>query len=170
MIKIRPLVFAIIGIPLTFSVSDANQGCCFQFLEQAAPQGLSRPLEKLKITGPSSVHTFEVDVLRTQEQLEAGINFREKKLGEAKGVLFYAGEPARAIPMWTKDILIPIDMIFIDTSGTIVKVAEKLAPQSVQIFSADAPIVAILEIDAGAADMKKIAVGDKVEHSLFVKR
>ena len=71
---------------------------------------------------------FDVELALNDAERSHGLMFREK-LGAYDGMLFdfYQDAP---VSFWMKNTLIPLDIIFVRTDGTIVNIAENTVPLS----------------------------------------
>lgn len=105
-------------------------------------------------------HRFDVEVAATPQEQEKGLMFR-KELAADGGMLFPM-EPPRTASFWMKDTLIPLDMIFIHTDGTIAFLKSDAQPYSRIPVSAGVPVAAVLELRGGRAAELGIAEGDLV--------
>jgi uncharacterized membrane protein (UPF0127 family) len=61
-----------------------------------------------------------------------------------------------------KNTVIPLDMIFIRTDGSIARIAENTVPYSLDLVESGEPVAAVLEIAGGAAAEAGVAEGDRV--------
>ncbi|MFO1428166.1 MAG: DUF192 domain-containing protein, partial [Steroidobacteraceae bacterium] len=82
------------------------------------------------------------------------------------GMLFVSRE-SRAQAMWMKNTFIPLDMLFIDARGRIVRIFERTVPQSLETLSHPDPVKAVLELRGGECARRGLRVGDRVEHPAF---
>jgi uncharacterized membrane protein (UPF0127 family) len=82
------------------------------------------------------------------------------------GMLFDWGVP-RESQMWMRNTVASLDMIFINTDGSIRSIAENAVPQSLAVIDSRGPVRATLEVAAGTAARLNIRVGDKVEQRIF---
>ena len=71
------------------------------------------------------------------------------------------------VEMWMKNTLIPLDMLFIDGAGRIVKIRERLVPGSLENISSSVPVRGVLELNGGTVSRLGISQGDKVRHEIF---
>lgn len=122
-------------------------------------------LEKLEIVTPSGIHNFSVEVMRSERQRERGLMFR-RFLPPNQGMLFAFGSE-QPVMMWMKNTYLPLDMIFISRSGTVVGLAENTEPLSEKIIPSGAPAYAVLEVNAGTASHIGLRIGDLVRHPIF---
>jgi hypothetical protein len=97
--------------------------------------------------------------------MEQGLMFRQE-LAPDSGMLFDFKQPTLAT-MWMRNTLIPLDMLFVDTTGRIVNIHERAVPQSDAIISAAAPVRAVIELNGGTAARLGIKAGDRVIFPIF---
>ena len=74
------------------------------------------------------------------------------------------------VSMWMKNTFIPLDMLFIGADGRIVHIAENTEPFSLKTITSPVPASAVLELKAGSAARWGIAIGDRVEHPIFMRK
>lgn len=110
-------------------------------------------------TGGKMIH-LNVEVADTPALQATGLMFRTS-LAPNKGMLFIAPQD-RMWHMWMKNTLIPLDMIFIDNDGKVVKIVSDTRPQDLTLVSSDEPVRAVLEIGGGQAKNLGISVGNTV--------
>ena len=122
-------------------------------------------LEPLEIATSTGQHSFSVEVMRTDEQRARGLMNR-RFMAQDRGMLFdfKREEP---VAMWMKNTYLSLDMVFIDKSGKVVNVAENTEPLSERIIPSSGPVLAVLELNAGAARRIGLKPGDRLRHSLF---
>jgi uncharacterized membrane protein (UPF0127 family) len=112
------------------------------------------------VTTAKGAHRFDVEVAATPQEQEKGLMFR-KELPDNGGMLFPM-DPPRTASFWMKDTLIPLDMVFIHTDGTIAFLKSNTEPYSRIPVSAGVPVAAVLELRGGRAAELGIAEGDRV--------
>ena len=120
-------------------------------------------LEQMRITIDSQgkKHPFTVEVARTLEQQAQGLMFRSA-LDPDRGMIF-PFETARQASFWMKNTLIPLDLIFIRTDGSIANIAANAVPLSLEPIYSDGEVEAVLEIAGGRSAELGVQAGDKVE-------
>ncbi|MGH6931507.1 MAG: DUF192 domain-containing protein [Dongiaceae bacterium] len=120
---------------------------------------------ELTIDGASGKHRFDIELAVSAEQRAQGLMFRERLPADA-GMLFVYAED-QTITMWTKNTLIPLDMIFIARDGRIVRIAERTVPGSLATVGSGEQARAVLEVNGGTAAHLGIQPGDRVIHPAF---
>jgi uncharacterized membrane protein (UPF0127 family) len=103
----------------------------------------------LIISEAGKAHRFDVEVARTPEEQARGLMFR-KSLAANAGMVFPMAPP-RTASFWMKDTVIPLDMIFVRTDGTVALVAANAAPYSRVPISAGIPVAGVVELRGGRA-------------------
>jgi uncharacterized membrane protein (UPF0127 family) len=85
-----------------------------------------------------------------------------KSLAADGGMLFvYPWQ--RVVRIWMADTPIPLDVMFVEPGGKIVKIAAGLAPSSLRWTSSEVAVRWVVEVAAGTAARHGIEVGDRVE-------
>lgn len=105
-------------------------------------------------------NNFDVEIAKTQQQQQYGLMFR-KDLKRSQGMLFMT-DSDREIRMWMKNTPLSLDMLFIDSQGTIVKIVHEAKPESTDIISSVRPVRAVLELLGKTAEMREFQPGDKI--------
>ena len=113
----------------------------------------------LTIRSKNKLHHFTVQVAATPEQQEKGLMFR-RSLGADQGMIF-PYEPPQEVAFWMKNTLIPLDIIYIRSDGTIVRITKAEAMDLTPLPSGES-IAAVLEIRSGRAAELGITEGDVV--------
>ena len=94
---------------------------------ERSPAGLEQvPLTVTTTSGKT--HRFTVEVARTAEQQAQGLMNRQT-LAPDRGMIFPYDVPTPA-SFWMKNTLIPLDMIFIRSDGTMARIEANTAPLS----------------------------------------
>ena len=106
-----------------------------------------------------------VELAKTREQTERGLMFREN-LEENNGMLFVFSQDDDRY-FWMKNTLIDLDIIFINSQGKIVNIAEKVphsyiaAPEE-EIATAKGFGKYVLEVNSGFAQKHNLKIGDRL--------
>lgn len=107
---------------------------------------------------------FSVELALTPQEQEKGLMFRES-LDPDKGMLFVF--PSEGVyPFWMKNTLIPLDMIWIDSNGTVVFIGKDEQPCKADPCAIINPGIRaryVLELDAGTVGRIGLAEGEKME-------
>ncbi len=110
---------------------------------------------------------MQVEIARTPSELSRGLMNRESLPGDS-GMLFVF--PDNGVhPFWMKNTLIPLDMVWINSTGEVVYIYENARPCSniVQAVceSIIPPVISkyVLEVNAGKVSELDLKVGDKID-------
>lgn len=132
------------------------------------PTGPQPELAKEKliiVTHDGAQHVFQVEMALKEDQQVVGEMFRTK-VPEDGGMLFDWGITKES-PMWMRNTLVPLDMVFINPDGTIRAIAEDTTPRSMAPIDSGGPVRATLELAAGVTAKLDIRVGDTVKQRIF---
>ncbi len=135
--------------------------------QAAEAQAADAGTEPLTIVTASGPHKFAVEVMRTDAQRERGLMFRHF-LPADRGMLFDF-DIEQPVMMWMKNTYIPLDMIFIGKSGRVVSIVANTEPLSEHIITSGAPVLAVLEVNAGTAAKIGLKTGDQVRDATLAK-
>ncbi len=100
-----------------------------------------------------------LELAETPEEIANGLMFRPS-LPENRGMLFLFDEP-RYPAFWMKNMLIPLDLVYLDGSGTIVDIIANVQPCAAEPcpnYPPSSPALAVLEIVAGGAAAHSLEV------------
>ena len=115
-------------------------------------------IKYVKIAGQS----VKVDLALTPLEQEQGLSGRTE-LGPNEGMLFVFDTPGK-YSFWMKDMLFPIDMIWLAPDSRVVYVKKDARPESYpESFTPDEEAKYVLEIESGFSDKNNLKVGDRVE-------
>jgi uncharacterized membrane protein (UPF0127 family) len=123
-----------------------------------SPAGLEQV--PLTVTSGGKVHRFTVEIAKSAEEQATGLMNRSE-LAPDRGMIF-PFDPPRDASFWMKNTLIPLDMIFVRTDGTIANIATNTVPLSLDPVYSEGQVGAVLEIAGGRSDELGIKAGDKV--------
>jgi uncharacterized membrane protein (UPF0127 family) len=121
------------------------------------------PLSVLAIEVDAKQQRFTVELANTPETREAGLMFR-RSAPPLTGMLFDYLEERDGIAFWMKNTLIPLDILFIDGKGEIIRIAGNTKPLSLTPIPAGGPCRLVLEIAGGEAARLGIRPGQRVKH------
>ncbi len=108
---------------------------------------------------------FNVEVADDAQEHAKGLMFREN-LPASAGMLFVYSRPQHA-RFWMKNTLIPLDMIFLDSAGRVLRIAENARPLDETPIDGGAGVLMILEINGGMAHGLGITIGSELRHPAF---
>lgn len=119
----------------------------------------------MTLESASGSHTVTAWVADTPPHREQGLMF-VKALAPDSGMLFLFDE-AQYVAMWMKNTYVALDMVFIDAAGRIDNIAADARPLSLDTLNSAGPVVAVLELPAGAARRLGLRPGDRVLSPAF---
>lgn len=113
---------------------------------------------------------IEVEIADTESKREKGLSGRQS-LEEGSGMLFVFSQKEVTARFWMKDMLIPIDIIWVK-NGKIIQIDKNIqAPvpgtpdNKLQLYTTKEPINYVLEVPAGFSDKSGFKIGDSVDLS-----
>lgn len=121
--------------------------------------------ETIRFIGINPSLEVKVELADTQPKAERGLMFR-KAIPEGTGMWFVFRDDAERV-FWMKNVIFPLDMIFIDKSFVIRKI-EKTVPPCVHEpcprYYSGVPVRYVLEVPGGYCERKGVKEGQKVEY------
>ncbi|WP_420902594.1 DUF192 domain-containing protein [Sphingobium algorifonticola] len=128
--------------------------------ESAAAQSAPAGTLPLVINSGGKAHRLTVEAAITPEQQAQGLMFRTSL--PADGGMLFPMTPPRTASFWMKNTVIPLDMLFIRTDGSIAMIAANTTPYAREPVSAGIPVAAVLELRGGRAAELDVKEGDRV--------
>jgi uncharacterized membrane protein (UPF0127 family) len=115
----------------------------------------------LTITSASDTTKIKVNanIAITPEQIDLGLGGLES-LPPNHGLLIYTTTAEQAGGITAKDVKFPLDIIFIDSSDTVVKISKNI--NGGETAQSETPFKFALEVNAGFCDKNSIQESDKV--------
>ncbi len=105
---------------------------------------------------------FTVEVADDAAERAQGLMNRPS-MPRSAGMLFLYEAPQRAT-FWMRNTLIPLDMIFMDPTGTVTRIHENAVPLDETTIDGGPGVQAVLEINGGLARAVGIDVGSELRH------
>ncbi len=137
----------------------------FLFTALLSGAALALPTTTIAVHTVKGSDTFKVEVAGDHASQEKGLMFR-KTMAPNAGMLFDFHTTVMTT-FWMKNTILPLDIIFIRSDGTISSIAGNAVPYSEAPIPSSEPIRAVLEINGGRARALGIEPGDKVSGSIF---
>ena len=148
-------------------IIECRRGCCLVFLLFISVSCTGQTHFK---SGSLTINTkydnlfYRVEVADNPRLKSIGLMYRSS-LPANQGMLLLNEKPQR-LNIWMKNTFIPLDIIYIDTDGYIVKIVENAQPESTKVMPSDGRVKAVLELKAGQVQKRDIAVGDRVTYQV----
>jgi uncharacterized membrane protein (UPF0127 family) len=108
---------------------------------------------------------FSIELADDPAERAKGLMFRESMPKNA-GMLFMYPAP-KQVGFWMKNTLIPLDMIFLDQTGTVKRVHHMAVPHDTTPIMGGQGIMGVLEINGGLAKALGITEGSEMRHPAF---
>jgi hypothetical protein len=104
---------------------------------------------------------YRVEIAATPEARELGFQNRTY-LEPHRGMVFLFPHD-QYVSFWMRDTLIPLDIIFVDVTGRVLRVVHSAAPRSDQTHTSLSPVRFVIELAGGAARRTGIVPGAMIE-------
>jgi hypothetical protein len=137
------------------------------------PQGAAAELygclsDEVRIIAPDGTERarYGVSVADEPTERERGLMFVEQ-LPKDQGMLFLFDQPAE-VGFWMRNTLIPLDLLFIDQAGLIVRVHPDAIPHDETPIWSGGAVTGVLEVNAGEAVRNGIVPGDLAGSPFFL--
>lgn len=122
-------------------------------------------LDAVQLRGDWGQARFAIELADDEAERAQGLMHRTS-LPQASGMLFVYPQ-TRTVGFWMKNTLIPLDMIFLDATGTVARVHSNAVPGDLTPIMGGSDIKAVLEINGGLASRLGIAPGTQLRHPSF---
>lgn len=109
--------------------------------------------------------SYSVEIADDPDEQARGLMFRTEMAPDAGMIFIY--ESPRVARFWMKNTILSLDMVFVGDDGVVVNVAENTTPFSENTWSSDAPVRAVVELNAGQAAEHGIGPGTEAAHPSF---
>lgn len=114
----------------------------------------------VRVTTPQTTISVTADVADTDESRATGLMY-VYQMPEDKGMVFvFDDDQTRSF--WMKNVFIQLDMLFINSAGTVVDINVQAQPQSTTSFMSRAPAKYVLEVNGGWCARNGVSIGDSV--------
>jgi uncharacterized membrane protein (UPF0127 family) len=149
--------FLLAMLVLTHSATGATYG-------QAQVMPLSAfPRERIAVeTHSARRHLFEAWRADSYASLLQGLMFVKDSEMQPDQAMIFVYYPPQMVSMWMKNTLLPLDMLFVDERGCVVKTFENAHPGSLARIASGSPVVLVVEFKAGTIAARGIGRGDRV--------
>lgn len=104
---------------------------------------------------------YRVESALTPTEQQKGLMYR-KHLASRNGMIFIFNPP-RVARMWMKNTLIPLDMVFFDRMGRVIRVHKNAVPHDETVISSIVPVLGVLEVNAGETEKFGITHGSTLD-------
>jgi uncharacterized membrane protein (UPF0127 family) len=103
---------------------------------------------------------FTIEVANTDKTMKQGLMFRQSMPADRGMIFVFPDERVR--DFWMKNTLIPLDILYLDSAGTVVSI-HQMKPHDETPVSSDHPAQFAIELNEGAAARCGIKVGHVID-------
>lgn len=157
--------FAQLFAALLFVVAQVACASCSD--RKPPPEATKRkanPVVELTIDTGKEKLKVSVEVVVSPKLREKGLMYREE-LVDGQGMLFvFQAEEERSF--WMKNTLIPLDIMFVDSSRTVVGIVHRARPRREKSLSVGVPSRFVLEVPGGYCSRHGVHRGARLEFKL----
>lgn len=131
------------------------------------------------VSGCSHLNSLYIGDKETLVSIEVADNFLERSRGlmgrenldDNHGMLLVY-QNNEILSVWMKNMLIPLDIIFIDKNKRVVDIRENIQPckKECPIYSSKTPAMYALEVNAGFVKSNGIEIGDAVKFGAIAEK
>lgn len=114
----------------------------------------------LTIETPEKKINLKTEIADNNEKRARGLMFRES-IPDDYGMIFIFPQK-EVVYMWMKNTKIPLDMLFFDETGTILKIIENAVPYDLKLLSSEEPVIGVVEVQGGFAAKNQVKIGNKI--------
>ncbi|MEA3447980.1 MAG: DUF192 domain-containing protein [Bacteroidota bacterium] len=107
------------------------------------------------------ISRIDVEIADTEFDRALGLMFRPE-MADTLGMLFLF-EQERNQAFWMRNTIIPLDIIYVNSKGEIVKIYENTKTRSDKSLPSGKPAIYVVEVNGGYCDEHGIEAGDMVE-------
>ncbi|NRD24858.1 DUF192 domain-containing protein [Winogradskyella litoriviva] len=119
-----------------------------------------------KASTDSIINTIDIEIADNNYETETGLMYRTK-LETNHGMLFIFPD-VEFRSFYMKNTKIPLDIIYIDESLSIVSFQKNAKPFDETSLPSEAPAKYVLEINGGLSDEWQLDVGDKISYTTLI--
>ncbi len=106
------------------------------------------------------IQKIDIEIADNDHDTETGLMYR-RSMDENKGMLFIF-KNYKAHRFWMKNTVIPLDIIYLDSSRMITKIYKSTIPFSEKGLPSEVPVKYTIEVNAGFTEKYGIDEGDRI--------
>ena len=137
-----------------------------QFLRRSAHTDFRKDGELTFLTkSGDTLSTIDIEIPENSTMRTVGLMFRDE-MKEHQGMLFIFPD-TRLRSFWMKNTILPLDIMFADSTRRIVKIHKNTIPLSTGHYYSGQPAKYVVEVNAGYCDKNKIGRGVIIDWKTF---
>ncbi len=160
--------------PASLGASSRTQGCVVPSPPEAPPPAAPAASCPADPTGPPELAWGAVTFVDAPQSPQIRVELAESDPTRARGLMYrtaleqdqgmlFVFPDERPRSFWMKNTCIPLDMLFIDRSGTIVGILENVPTLSRASRGVPCPATYVLEVNAGWTREQGVFAGQRLE-------
>jgi uncharacterized membrane protein (UPF0127 family) len=114
----------------------------------------------VELRGDFGTISFRTELALTPTEHAQGLMFVPEMARLASMLFVFSDDRERGF--WMRNTLIPLDMLFIDATGRVIRIHENAVPGDETTIRSGAPARAVLEINGGLSSEIGLAEGDEI--------
>lgn len=132
---------------------------------QEEPMLLVPDPQLLSIKTQDGVQNFTLEIADTNDARSRGLMHRTDFPDDR--AMIFVFDAVQPVAMWMANTPLPLDMVFADATGKIVRIAEHTVPFSKAIVTSGEPVAFVVELNAGTSARLGIKAGDHLRHRII---
>jgi uncharacterized membrane protein (UPF0127 family) len=160
--RITAIIFSLVWA-IGPAVAESNTGSTEKSELPVADSKYACEDNTIWLRGSFGVARFGIEVADSQEERAQGL-MNVPYMPAGRGMLFVYEHPQK-VAFWMKNTLIPLDMVFADENGRVVKVHSNAIPGDLTAIPGEGQVQYVLEINGGLAEQMGIKTGAHLRHS-----
>ncbi len=120
---------------------------------------VSQSLKGTVYAGDKVIYTADLEVARTPQEIERGLMHRTAMQPQQGMLFWFQDEQPRSF--WMRNTLIPLDMVFITSTGRITNIIHSASPKTETLRSSTEPVQYVVELPGGTAATYGIVSGHR---------
>lgn len=129
-------------------------------------QGIANcAVDQVLVQSGKNSASFAIEIADTNTERNKGLMFREV-MPKFSGMLFVYKFP-QPVSFWMRNTLIPLDMLFVDETGVVIKIHDNAVPLDETPIFGGRDVFAVLELNGGLAQSLGLKNGAILQHPAF---
>lgn len=151
---------AVIGTILTF-VGCKNEAKASKSITKEITFTKEGEIKLIKSKTDSVIKVLDLEIAETEYETQTGLMYRHSMEDNQSMLFIFDKEQPRSFYM--KNTEFALDIIYINSKKEIVSIQKNAKPYDKSSLPSNAPVLYVLEVNAGLSDIWKLENGDRIE-------